>query len=111
MSNVIQLFEPKNVRHPPAPDTSATIAATNILASNTQLARSIGELSFHIEAIDRAIDAIDDIDSRTRLKGMLRLACERLANLVLRQSQETGRLARYLIHDIKTCAPIPRWNC
>ena len=101
MSNVIQLFEPK-VGHPPAPETGATIAATNILASNTQLVRSIEELSIHIKAIDRAIDAIDDIDSRTQLKGTLRLACERLANLVLGQSQEIGRLARYLVHDIKT---------
>ena len=101
MSNVIQLFEPI-VGHPPAPETSATIAAINILASNTQLAHSIEELSIHIEAIDRAIDAVDDIDSRTQLKGMLRLACERLANLVLSQSQEIARLARYVVHDIKT---------
>jgi len=101
MSNVIQLCKQKKVEDPADPETTATIAVANILFSNAQLARSIKELSIHIEALDRAIDAISDTNTRRQLKRMLKLACEGLTNAILKWSQEIRRLALYLIHDIK----------
>jgi len=99
MSNVIQLCKQKKVEDPADPETTATIAVAKF--SNAQLARSIKELSIHIEALDRAIDAISDTNTRRQLKRMLKLACEGLTNAILKWSQEIRRLALYLIHDIK----------
>jgi hypothetical protein len=89
MSNVFQLFEPKENRE-------STIglqdcldnAFAKILASNAQLTRMVEEVSKLLDAFDHVIDALPDPDARTRLQQAMKLRREGLTNAMLTLSQQ-----------------------
>ena len=69
MHNVIRLFAQKNVEIVHSePETRVAAAVTSVLASSAQLGRAVKELSKHFDEIEKSIDAIDDTETRSRLK-------------------------------------------
>jgi hypothetical protein len=62
------------------------------LASSTQLAHTVKELSKHFDATENAIDAIDDTETRNRLKQSTKLSRETLTKAMLELSRQIGEL-------------------
>jgi hypothetical protein len=93
MSNVFELFKQKKIEDPSGPKTIVTITVVDILASSAQLARTVKELSMHFEAVDRVIDAINDTDTRNRLKLVTKLGRGRLTNATFEFFQAIRKVA------------------
>jgi hypothetical protein len=89
MSNVLQLFK---IENPPDPKTIVAIAVASILSSKDQLARAVEELSKHLDAAGRAIDALGDTDPRTGIVHAAKLNRERLTKAMLELSQAAEKL-------------------
>ena len=92
MSNVVPFTRRKQFENPLDPQTVVSTAIANILTATLRLAGAIREFSRHIDVIDRAIGAIDDIESRNRLRRSLKRLCERLKDTLIQLSQEIRKL-------------------
>jgi predicted ribosome quality control (RQC) complex YloA/Tae2 family protein len=92
MSNVFQLFEQRKIEKLSDPKTIVTVAVAKILASTVELARTVKELSKHLDALDHAIDAISDTDTRNQLKQVVKPESERLTDAMLELSREIRKL-------------------
>jgi hypothetical protein len=92
MSNVLQLFEQKKIEDTSDPETIETIAITDILASNARLARTVREISKHLDTVEYVFDALSDIDTQNRIKQAAKLTRERLKTAVLELSQQVRKL-------------------
>jgi hypothetical protein len=93
VSNVFQLFEPKEKRElsiglQNCPDN----VVAKILASNAQLTRMVEEVSTLLDAFDHIIDALSDTDARIRLQQAMKLNREGLTNAMLTLSQQGQKL-------------------
>jgi hypothetical protein len=98
MNNVIRLFAQKNVEIVHSePETRVAAAVTSVLASSAQLGRAVKELSKHSDEIEKSIDAIDDTETRSRLKQSTKLSRETLSKAILRLSRQIGKLLRLQI--------------
>jgi hypothetical protein len=92
MSNVLQLFGQKKIEDTSDPETIEIIAITDILASNARLARTVREISKHLDTVEYVFDALSDIDTRNRIKQAAKLTRERLTTAVLELSQQVRKL-------------------
>jgi hypothetical protein len=92
MSNELQLFGQKKIEDASDPETIEIIAITDILASNARLARTVREISKHLDTVEYVFDALSDIDTQNRIKQAAKLTRERLTTAVLELSQQVRKL-------------------
>jgi methyl-accepting chemotaxis protein len=90
LGNVLQLFK---IENPPDPKTITAIAVASILSSKDRLARAVEELSKHLDAVGRTIDALSDTDPQTWVMHAAKLNSERLAKAMLELSQAAEKLS------------------
>ena len=91
MNNVVPLFARKNAEIVHSePEAPIATAVTSIFASTGQLGHAVKELSKQFEAIENAIDTIDDTETRNRLKESTKLSRETLSKALLKLSQQIG---------------------
>jgi hypothetical protein len=91
MNNVVPLFARKNAEIVLSEsEICISTAVTNILALTRRLGHTVKELSKQFEAIEAAIDTIDDTETRNRLKESTELSRETLSKAVLKLSQQIG---------------------
>ncbi|MGA9087663.1 MAG: hypothetical protein WB420_00975 [Bradyrhizobium sp.] len=94
MTNVVRLFASRNPKPGLVePETSITSALEMFLASTAQLEPAIGKLWQQCDAIENAIDAIEDKEARNRLKQSAKLNRETLSKELLKLSQEIEKIA------------------
>jgi uncharacterized protein with PhoU and TrkA domain len=93
MSNVLQLFKQERIENPPDPKTMVAIAVASILSSKDQLARAVGELSKHLDAVGHTIDALGDTDPGTRIICAAKLNRKRFTKAMLELSQAAEKLS------------------
>jgi hypothetical protein len=92
MNNVIRLFDRKNAASVDSkPERSAT-AAANVLSSSAKLDLAIRSVSKLFDAVEIAIDSIDDPKARSGLRHSAKLNRVTLSNAVLRFSQHLATL-------------------
>jgi hypothetical protein len=97
MGNVIRLFARRNDEFAPSePETCFSTASTSILASSAQLVHAAKDLSKQFDAIENAIDTIDDAETRTRLKQSTKLSRETLSKAMLKLSQQIRKVVNCL---------------
>jgi hypothetical protein len=101
MSNVLQLHKQCKIKHPSGPKTVVIFTVADILASNVRLARTIKELSVHLDAVDHAIDGVSDTDARNRLKQVAKPARDRLTNAMLDLSRVVRKPAALRLELLK----------
>jgi hypothetical protein len=98
MNNVIELFSRKNkksVAGPPSEtDTSISTNLTSIMALTGQLGGAVKDVLKHFDAIENAIDTIDDTETRNRLKRTTELSREAMLKAVLQLALQIGKLVR-----------------
>lgn len=93
MGNVIPLFAPKNAEMVVSEsETCIAAAVARILTSSAQLDHAVNDLSEHFDSIEKAIDTIDDTETRTRLQESTKLSRETLLNAMRKLSQQIGTL-------------------
>jgi len=99
MSNVFQLSKLKKIEDHSSNDSNAnvTITIAHILASCTQLGRTVKELSKHFGAVDHLIDGLGDVESQSRLKQVMKLGSEALTTAMLELSLAIRKLPRLQI--------------
>jgi hypothetical protein len=66
------------------------------LASSAQLVHAANDLSKQFDAIENAIDTIDDAETRTRLKQSTKLSRETLSKAMLKLSQQIRKVVNCL---------------
>ncbi len=93
MGKVFQLFKQKTVEAHSDPKIILTISVADILASTTELARTVEELSGHLDTVDHFIDELTDADIRARFKQLARPVHERLMNTSVELSQQVKKLS------------------
>jgi hypothetical protein len=94
MSNVVRLFAQMNAEIAVSEhETGFSIAATSIVASTQQLSRTIKELSTLFDAVENAIDTVEDVATRTRFKQSTRVSREALSESMLKLSRQLGKIA------------------
>jgi hypothetical protein len=95
MSNVVPLFKQETIDNHPTDDSnnSLPIAIADIMASKDHLACAVEELSRHLDAAGRAIDALGDTDPRSGIAHAAKLNRERLTKAMLELSQAAEKLS------------------
>jgi Zn-dependent M32 family carboxypeptidase len=107
MNNIFRLFEQQRNESPSNDATVVKNVVTNILGLSARLVHTLNELSRHLDAFDEIIDALDDSDTRNRLKQILKRSREKLTNDVSDLSQKVGKLPnlqRELAEALARCA-------
>lgn len=87
MSNVINLFGQRKIEDRSNPESMVTLAVADVLASHTELVRTIKELSKHLDVLDHITDAVSDPDVRVRFKQEAKRSRESLTNAMVDLSQ------------------------
>jgi hypothetical protein len=94
MTNVVRLSDQKKAEIVLLePKTCIAAATTGVMASTAQLNHTIRELLEQFAALDHAIDAIDDTETRIQLKPLTRLSRETLSEGLIKLSQEIRKIA------------------
>jgi hypothetical protein len=97
MNNVIRLVARKGADAvPSAPDNRIAAALTSVLATREQLSQKVQEFSKEFDAIENAIDTIEDLETRTRLRQTIKLCREAMSKAVLELTQRIGALVGHL---------------
>ena len=92
-NNVIRLFARKSAGIVLSePEIRIATAVTTVLASRAQLHRRLKELSKHFDAIENAIDTIEHMETRTRLRESIKLSREAMSKAALQLTQQIGKL-------------------
>jgi predicted ATPase len=93
MNKVVPLFAKKNAEILLSElETRIVTAVTSILAATGKLGYAVEDLSKQFEAIETAIDTVDDTETQNRLKELTKLSRETLSRALLKQSQQIGNL-------------------
>jgi hypothetical protein len=92
MNNVIQLFDRKNVVSVPSKSERGATAEAKVFASSARLDIAIKSVSKLFDAVEIAIDSIDDPESRSRLRRSTKMNRTTLSNAALKLSQYVGAL-------------------
>jgi hypothetical protein len=96
MTNVVRLFATKNDETASLdPERSLDSTIERFLAASAELRLAVEELSNRFDAIEKAIDTIDDADTRTRLRQSIALSRETLLMATLKLSQEIEKLEKF----------------
>jgi hypothetical protein len=97
MGNAIRLLTRRNSDFSPSePETCVSTATTSILASRAKLVHAAKDLSRQFDAIENAIDTIDDAKTRTRLKQSAKLSRNTLLKAMVNLSQQIQKVANHL---------------
>ena len=96
MNNVIRLFARENAEIARfAPEAHSSTAVAEILASSARLGDISKALLKHFDAIEKAIETIDDTETRNRLKQSTKLKREALSNAMGELSQQIGKFVNF----------------
>ena len=93
MDNVIRIFAQKNneiALSEPATDISP--AMTGILASTEHLGQTVKDILKHFDAIENAIDTIEDAEKRSRLKQSTKMSKETLLKAMLQLTRQIEKI-------------------
>jgi hypothetical protein len=92
MSNVVQLVRQQKKENPLNPNADLTIAVANILTTSADLGRALKELSARFNAMDWAVDALGNEETRASCKHAMTLSREGLIKATLELSREIRKL-------------------
>jgi hypothetical protein len=93
MNNVVRLFARKHTEIALSePETHILEAVMRFLTSTGQLGQAVKKLSLEFDAMEIAIDTIDDIEARNRLTQSTKQSRETLSNAMLKLAQQMGKL-------------------
>ena len=96
MNNVVQLFAPKQAEIGCSePKNRDLIAVEEVLTFAEQLGQAIKKLSLSFDTMENAIDRVDDMEARTRLRQPIKRSREALSNALLNLTYQMGKCVAY----------------